>query len=77
MCDKLFDWAFGDNEDDLNEAFLQASAEFESKLRLVQQLRPWFWLSHLQQAPPTTTKPSPRLPVSVPRYQPIKLQYFK
>ena len=24
MCDELFDWAFGDNEDDLNEALLQA-----------------------------------------------------
>ena len=26
------DWAFGDDEDDLNEASLQASAEFESKI---------------------------------------------
>ena len=58
LCDELFDWAFGDDEDDLNEAFLQARAEFESKLRLVQQLHPWFWFSHLQQAPPTTTKPT-------------------
>ena len=32
MCDELFDWAFGDDEDDLNEASLQASAEFESKI---------------------------------------------
>ena len=27
LCDELFDWAFGDDEDDLNEAFLQALAE--------------------------------------------------
>ena len=47
---------FGDDEDDLNEAFLQASVEFELKLRLVQQLLPWLWLSHLQQAPPIATK---------------------
>ena len=49
---------FGDDEGDLNKAFLQASAEFESKLRLVQQLRPWLWLSRLQQASPTATKPT-------------------
>ena len=28
LPDKLFDWAFGDDEDDLNEALLQASDEF-------------------------------------------------
>ena len=33
LCDKLFDWAFGDDEDDLNEALLQASHEFESKIK--------------------------------------------
>ena len=49
LCDKMFDWAFCDNEDDLNEALLQASDEFESKSHLVQQLH--FGL-HLQQAPP-------------------------
>ena len=27
---ELFDWAFGDDEGDLNEALLQASDEFES-----------------------------------------------
>ena len=32
LCDELFDWAFGDNEDDLNEVLLQASYEFESKI---------------------------------------------
>ena len=32
LCDKLFDWAFGDNEDDLNEALLQESDMFESKI---------------------------------------------
>ena len=32
LCDELFDWAFGDNEDDLNEALLQAGDEFESKI---------------------------------------------
>ena len=31
LRDKLFDWAFGDNEDDPNEALLQASDEFESQ----------------------------------------------
>ena len=45
---------FGDDEDDLNEAFLQASAEFESKLRLVQQLHPWLWLRLGRRAPSTT-----------------------
>ena len=33
LCDELFDLAFGDDEDDLNEAMLQASDEFESKIR--------------------------------------------
>ena len=59
MCDELFDWAFGDDEDDLNEALLQASNEFESKITLMQQLHPWLWLHLelcLEQAPPT--KPS-------------------
>ena len=28
LCDKLFIWAFGDDEDDLNEALLQANDEF-------------------------------------------------
>ena len=37
LCDELFDCAFGDDEDDLNEALLQASDEFESKVMLVQQ----------------------------------------
>ena len=32
LCDKLFVWVFGDDEDDLNEALLQASDEFESKI---------------------------------------------
>ena len=32
MCDALFDWAFGDDEDDLNEALLQASDEFVLKI---------------------------------------------
>ena len=32
LCDELFDWAFGDDEDDLNKALLQASDEFESKI---------------------------------------------
>ena len=32
LCDKLFDWAFGDNEDDLNEALLQESDGFESEI---------------------------------------------
>ena len=32
LCDELFDWAFGDNEDDLNEALLQAGDEFKSKI---------------------------------------------
>ena len=59
LCDKLFDWAFGDNEDDLNEALLQASDEFVSKIMLVQQLHPWLWLHLelcLQQVPPTTNQ---------------------
>ena len=25
LCNELFDWAFGDDEDDLSEALLQAS----------------------------------------------------
>ena len=33
LCDKLFDWAFDDDKDDLNEALLQASGEFESKIK--------------------------------------------
>ena len=37
LCDGLFDWAFGDDEDDLNKALLQASDKFESKVMLVQQ----------------------------------------
>ena len=32
LCNKLTDWAFGDNEDDLNEALLQASDDFASKI---------------------------------------------
>ena len=32
LCDKLFDFAFGDDEDDLNKALLQASDEFETKI---------------------------------------------
>ena len=28
----MFDWAFGDNEDDLNEALLQESDGFESEI---------------------------------------------
>ena len=57
MCDELFDWAFGDDEDDLNEALLQASNEFESKITLMQQLHPWLWLHLelcLEQAPPVS-----------------------
>ena len=27
LCDKLFNWAFGNDEDDLNKALLQASDE--------------------------------------------------
>ena len=59
LCDKLFDWAFGDDEDDLNEALVQASDEFESKITLVQQLRPWLWLHLelcLEQVLPTTNQ---------------------
>ena len=59
LCDKLFDWAFGDDEDDLNEALLQASDEFVLKIMLVQQLHPWLWLHLelcLQQVPPTTNQ---------------------
>ena len=59
LCDKLFDWAFGDDEDDLNEALLQASNGFVSKIMLVQQLYPWLWLHlelRLQQVPPTTNQ---------------------
>ena len=47
LCDKLFDWAFGDDEDDLNEALLQASYEFVSWLNLE---------LCLQQVPPTTNQ---------------------
>ena len=43
---------FGDDE--VNEALLQTSAEFESKLRLVQQLHPWLWLRLGRRAPSTT-----------------------
>ena len=32
LCDELFDWAFGDHEDDLKEALLQANDDFESKI---------------------------------------------
>ena len=32
LGDKLFDWAFGDEEDDINKALLQASDEFKSKI---------------------------------------------
>ena len=32
LCDELFDWTFGKDEDDLNEALLLASDEFESKI---------------------------------------------
>ena len=32
LCNKLFDWAFGDDEDDLNDAWLQAGNEFELKI---------------------------------------------
>ena len=55
LCDELFDWAFGDNED-LNGALLQANDEFESKSRLVQQLHPWLWLDlRLHQQAPSAT----------------------
>ena len=100
LCDELLIGYFGDDEDDPNEAFLQVSAEFESKLRLVQQA------PSLALAQPSTTSSTCRnqthflllVPVSAPsstrtfalpknttmvlqelepRYQPIKLQYFK
>ena len=32
MCNELFYWAFGDNENDLNEALLQLSDEFETEI---------------------------------------------
>ena len=32
LCDKLFDWAFGDDEDYLDKNLLQASDEIESKI---------------------------------------------
>ena len=32
LCDKLFEWAFGDDEADMNEALLQASDGYESKI---------------------------------------------
>ena len=32
LCNELFDLAFGDDEDDLNEALLQASDNFESEI---------------------------------------------
>ena len=58
MYDELFDWAFGDNEDDLNEALLQTSDEFESKITpRALGLAPFRGL-HLQQAPPAATKPT-------------------
>ena len=59
FCDKLFDWAFVDDEDDLNKALLQASDEFELKIMLVQQLHPWLWLHLklcLEQVLPTTNQ---------------------
>ena len=47
---------FGDDEDDLNEALLQASSEFESKItpRATQQLHPWLWLRLGHRAQSTT-----------------------
>ena len=63
LCDELFDWAFGDDEDDLNEALLhvQAGDEFESKVMLVQQqeFHPRLWLHlelRLQQTPPAANQ---------------------
>ena len=53
---------FGDDDDDLNEALLQASAEFESKITpcattpsLVLALSILGAGLHLEQAPPTVT----------------------
>ena len=57
LCDKLFDWAFGDYEDNLDEALLQASAEFESKI-MPCATAPARLRLHLQQTPPTATKPT-------------------
>ena len=53
------DWAFGDNKDDLNEALLQASDEFESQI-IPRATAPSCGLHfrplHLQQAPPATNQ---------------------
>ena len=38
MCDGLFDWAFGDNENDLNEACYMQAMSLSRKSRLVQRL---------------------------------------
>ena len=47
---------FGDHEDDLNEALLQASNEFKSKvICLMQQLHPWLWLAVASSHAPSTT----------------------
>ena len=100
---------FGDDEDDLNEALLQASAEFESKITpcatAPSELHPWLWL-RLGRRAPSATRSARRnqthflllvhpyvcvaknttvalqnytmaLQELEPRYQPIKLQYFK